>query len=92
MSQVDCPYCGKEVEIDHDDGKGYEEGPTYTQECNFCEKTFVYTTSIHFSHHAEKAPCQNGEPHDWQPIIGYPVEYFIGRKRCSYCDEEVKDA
>ena len=88
MSHVDCPYCGKEVEIDHDDGKGYEEGVTYTQECNYCDKTFVYTTSISFYHTAEKAPCQNGEAHDWQPTLGYPAEYHKNRKRCTYCDEE----
>ena len=43
-----CPYCGKGQEICHDDGYGYAEDKDYEQECADCEKTFLYTTSIHF--------------------------------------------
>jgi uncharacterized Zn-finger protein len=86
---VECPYCGKFNEINHDDGYGYEENQTYEQECEFCGQTFVYTTSISFHYHAEQAPCKNGGEHDWQPIRGFPEEYFEYKKRCSYCDEEI---
>lgn len=27
---VECPYCGKGLDIDHEDGYGYEEGVTHT--------------------------------------------------------------
>ena len=28
MYDVECPYCGAEIEINHDDGYGYEEDET----------------------------------------------------------------
>lgn len=48
----------------------------------------MVSTSIIYHHSAEKCPCKNGEEHDWQPIKGIPTEYFAGRERCTYCDEE----
>lgn len=50
MSDVKCPYCGHEQEINHDDGYGYEEGETHEQQCFECEKYFDFTTSISFSY------------------------------------------
>jgi len=93
MTDVECPYCGEEVEIDHDDGYGYEEGEIFQQECEHCGKVFTYTTSITYYHDAYKAPCLNGEPHSWKDIYGYPTGYQSNRQRCEYCNEEsLKDA
>jgi len=89
MEDVECPYCEKWNEINHDDGYGYEEGETYEQTCDHCGKIFVYTTSIHFYYDAKKAPCKNGGEHDWKKIDGWPKEYFKNRRRCSCCDEEM---
>lgn len=86
MSDVNCPYCDAELEINHDDGYGYEEGTSHQQECGKCRKTFVYTTSISFYYEAEKADCLNGEPHDFHPTHTHPKEYT--RMRCSCCNEE----
>lgn len=88
---VNCPYCDVELEINHDDGYGYDEDQKYTQVCSRCGKVFIFTTTIILSHEAEIAPCQNGEPHNYEPIKGAPSEFFVGRKRCSYCDEEIVD-
>lgn len=89
--EVSCPYCGLETDICHDDGYGYEEDRVHQQECS-CGKTFAYTTSISFYHDAFKAPCMNGEEHDWQDVHGYPVGYQSNRKRCSICGkDEFKD-
>ena len=85
---IQCPYCGHDIEICHDDGFGYEEDALHHYECDNCEKMFVFTTSISFYYHAEKADCLNGADHDMQPIIGAPEENFIGRYRCSVCYEE----
>ena len=56
MSDIDCPYCGKGQDINHDDGYGYEEDEIFEQECSGCDKVFVFTTSIDFYYEAEKAP------------------------------------
>ena len=50
MSDVKCPYCDKDQEINHDDGYGLDEGGEYEQECIYCEKTFKFTTQISYWH------------------------------------------
>jgi transposase-like protein len=85
---VECPYCGAEQEINHDDGYGYDDGDTHNQECPECGKTFTYTTSISFSYEVMKADCLNGGEHIWKPIRGCPSAYFDGQQRCSQCAEE----
>lgn len=84
---VECPYCGKWVEICHDDGYGYDENETFIQECSHCDKTFTYTTAISFHYDAQKAPCQNGESHNLKPMKGIPQELFVGKMRCEYCQK-----
>lgn len=85
MSDVNCPYCDAEQEINHDDGYGYEEDGDYQQECGDCEKTFAYTTSIIFLHRANKADCLNGSEHKYKPTITYPKKYT--RMMCSDCGD-----
>lgn len=85
---VQCPYCNADVEINHDDGYGYEEGQKHQQQCASCDKYFIYETSISFSYEAEQAPCLNEGDHDFKPIHGYPTEYFVNKRRCSICGEE----
>ena len=83
---VECPYCGKGQEINHDDGYGYEEGVTYQQQCGHCDKYFTYTTSISFYYDAEKADCLNEGEHNWEPTTTQPK--FFTKMRCTMCDEE----
>jgi hypothetical protein len=90
MSDIECPYCEAELEINHDDGYGYAEDEVYEQECGNCRKTFGYTTSITFYYEARKLPCQNGEPHAWKKIIGWPKEYFENAYRCQHCATEAR--
>jgi ribosomal protein S27E len=85
MSDVTCPYCGKEQEINHDDGQGYKEDEIHQQECD-CGKTFAYTTSITFSYNASKADCLNGELHKFKPTTTVPR--FFTKMRCDDCGEE----
>lgn len=89
MHDIECPYCGTPQEINHDDGYGYEEDKRHEQQCGRCEKHFVFTTSIHFSYEAEKAPCLNEGSHDMRPVTHYP-RCFPEWKRCCYCDHEVR--
>ena len=75
MDDINCPYCNKGLEIDHDDGYGY------------CEKTFVYTTSITYYYEAEKADCLNGSEHKMRRVVHYPNTWSKW-KRCEVCGEE----
>jgi endogenous inhibitor of DNA gyrase (YacG/DUF329 family) len=83
---VNCPYCGKPQDIDHDDGYGYEEGVTHQQQCVECDKTFTYTTSISFYYEAEKADCLNDGEHNWEPT--HTIPKFFTKMRCTMCDDE----
>lgn len=78
MSDVRCPYCGAEQEINHDDGYGYEEGVDYEQNCVECDETFEFTTSISFSY---DVLCQKGD-HEMEPF----GDKYPGMYQCSKCD------
>ena len=86
---VECPYCGKGQEINHDDGRGYDENETHQQECGDCGKIFVFTTSISYYYEAAKADCLNDGKHTFEKVARYPVVIF-GKVlvRCSQCQEE----
>lgn len=91
MHDIECPYCGAELEINHDDGCGYAEDEKHEQQCSRCEKSFVFTTTISFSYDVEKAPCLNGGAHDMKPVVHYP-RCYPEWKRCSCCSHEVRGA
>lgn len=85
---TECPYCGADVKINHDDGYGYEEGKTHSQTCRACDKTFAYITSISFYYDAYKADCMNGGNHNYKEVkqYGWPGPRTI--LRCTDCDNE----
>lgn len=83
---VDCPYCGKEVEICNDDGFGMDEDQKHEYECPHCEKNFVFTTCISISYDAEKADCLNDGEHNYEQTKHYPERYR--RLRCTMCGDE----
>lgn len=86
MKDVECPYCGEDQEINHDDGYGYEEDEVYQQECRNCHKTFTFTTSISFYYEAAKADCLNGAEHKYEQTHTHPKK--CTRMRCVDCDDE----
>lgn len=86
MKDVECPYCGADIEINHDDGYGFEEDKIHEQQCSFCKKTFAYLTSISFSYKASKADCLNGGDHRYKLTVTHPPE-FAGM-RCEGCGRE----
>ena len=78
MSDVTCPYCGTEQEINHDDGYGYEEDRSHEQGCTDCCKTFKFTTGISYNYEVE---CQASD-HDMEPSgARWPDMY-----ECKNCD------
>lgn len=84
-NDVECPYCEKYNEINHDDGYGYQEDELYEQDCEHCDKRFTYTTYIIYGYHSYKADCLNGGKHDWNAQTCYPKEFT--KMVCSMCDE-----
>lgn len=83
---IECPYCGGQQNIDHDDGYGYEEDVVHQQQCCDCDMIFTYTTSIIYHYNTQKADCLNGSEHKWKPTLTYPK--FATKLRCETCDEE----
>jgi len=86
MHDTNCPYCDAEVEINHDDGKGYSENEIHQHECDNCGKTFVFTTAIIYSYNTQQADCLNGEEHNYEPTNTYPRKHT--RMQCTMCGEQ----
>ena len=87
MSQdVECPYCEKWQEINHDDGHGYSEDEWHEQDCNDCGKSFIFTTGIIFHYSSQKADCLNDGKHVFKPSRTYPKE--CTRIECETCNEQ----
>ena len=84
MSDLNCPYCGADCEVCHDDGDGYDEGRRHEMTCHSCDKNFVFTTSIHFYYEPEKADCLNDAPHELELTSTFPREF--ARMECKHCD------
>ena len=47
---VKCPSCGKEQDINHDDGYFYDEAGKHNQDCIGCDKLFNFTISISYNY------------------------------------------
>lgn len=86
IQDVECPYCGQWQEINHDDGRGYEENILHQQDCWSCDKTFGFATSISYHYDAVKVDCMNGSDHNWKPTMTAPK--FFTKMRCSMCEQE----
>ena len=86
MGDMQCPYCGADQEVCHDDGAGYSEDERHEHTCSVCDKTFVFTTCISFSYTPRKADCLNGTPHDLVLSNTQPRQY--SKMRCKHCDYE----
>jgi len=85
---IDCPYCGHYQDINHDDGFGYTEDELHEMECENCEKSFVFTTSIIFHYMGYKADCLNGSEHNYEAQTCFPREFT--KMVCSDCGLERK--
>lgn len=88
MDTVTCPYCDEDVELNHDDGKHYDEDRSEETQCSSCDKYFMVSAFCLWTFEANKADCLNDGDHDWQKIRGWPVGHFENRRRCSVCGEE----
>jgi len=82
---IECPYCEKELDINHDDGFGYEEGVKHQQTCGCCGKSFVFETSISFYYEPDKADCLNDDNHDYKMTTTVPMEF--SQMECTMCGD-----
>jgi len=78
MSDVKCPYCGTDQEIDHDDGYGYDESVIHEQNCIGCSHWFKFQTSISYDY---EVFCEEGD-HDMEQALDDNPDFFI----CDKCD------
>jgi len=85
-NDMECPYCGAEQEVCHDDGQGYAEGERHEHTCSKCEKTFVFETHISFDYTPSKADCLNGGEHSLKMSRTFPRRY--SKMRCQDCSYE----
>ena len=77
MSEIRCPKCGMEQEVNHDDGYGYDEGETFEQDCVECGYEIHFTTHISFDYNVY---CS--DQHElYQPLDNKPDFYM-----CENCD------
>ncbi len=83
---TNCPYCDAEIEINHDDGYGYQDGVLHEQQCHDCDKSFTFTTDILYVYEAFKADCLNGKGHVFKAQSTYPRQFT--QMQCENCEEK----
>lgn len=84
MKDIECPYCGFEQDVCHDDGFGFREDTAHEVECHKCEKNYVFYTSISYDYSTSKADCLNGSPHNVKVIDNINMV----SESCRDCDYE----
>lgn len=94
-TEVTCPYCEQEFDVDTDDGRHYKDGESEPEECPNCEKTVLVASSCSWYREAEKADCLNGSDHPWSEWtthwVGEKGENegkFYERRYCTTCGED----
>jgi len=82
MSNAECPECGAEIEIEHEDGPG----DNFEYECPKCLKSFSYSVELIEEISCAKAPCLNGAEHNWRKIE--MLKEYPDWKECRWCGRE----
>lgn len=92
-SEVTCPYCNIDFELDLDDGAYHDQNNEETAECPECEKTMLVNSSITWFREALPADCLNTGKHTWSEWNTYWIgeqEPNIGKyyelKQCQDCN------
>jgi len=85
-NDMQCPYCGADQEVNHDDGQGYAEDELHQHECSECEQYFVFTTAISFHYSPHEAECLNTGEHKYKATKTIPHRYT--KMRCVDCGDE----
>ena len=81
--KVECPYCGKDINVDIDDW--YDENEVYEWQCEKCGKYCMVCASASWSYYAEKLDCKNGlAEHKYGDV---PIPSGHTMRRCKVCGE-----
>ncbi len=80
---LECPYCGIGLDVNHDDGFGYREDVKHEMHCSNCDKYFVFKTTILYVYEPSQADCLNGENHEEVLTKTYPKKYST--MKCKNC-------
>lgn len=84
--RIECPYCDC-WQLIQDVTETDEYGEPIT--CNGCGNVFLYTVELSVEVEAHKAPCLNGEAHDYRTLYNLPG--MKNRQKCIVCGSEFKD-
>jgi len=90
MSDVDCPYCGHEFRLCHDDGAHCQDDGREEEHCPGCSKIMMVRTVISYDHYTETAACLNtddpsDEDHNWGWEYVRGGDDYVKRFRCRNC-------
>ena len=95
MSDVTCPYCKEDFEVNHDDGAHYKDGESEQDYCPNCGKIVLIYSSCIWSHEAQQADCLNDSPHPfsewstlWKGEKNDNLGKFYERRYCKTCGKE----
>ena len=81
--KVECPYCGKDINVDTDDMEEYEVDE---YKCEKCGKYFMGYASVSWSYNVKKLDCKNGlAEHKYKNVLISSRGYTI--RRCKVCGE-----
>lgn len=85
-NDLQCPYCGFDNEVCHDDGRGYAVDTDHEMTCSACDKAFIFNTTITYHYDAFAADCLNTGEHKYEKTRTIPPE--AARLRCVICGHE----
>lgn len=84
IKKVECPYCGKDINVDTDNW--YDEDEAYEHQCEECGKYCMVSTSVSWSHDAKKLDCKNGlAEHRYEDVPISSIGHTI--RRCMVCGD-----
>jgi hypothetical protein len=89
MDEVECPYCDKSFEVQHDDGQHYSDGESESDYCPHCDKQVMIYSSCSWYHEASKADCLNDiSDHNWSEWSKHhPTDDFTKWFATRYCQD-----
>lgn len=94
-TEVTCPYCEKEFDVDTDDGRHYNQNESEEEECPNCGKTVIISSSCTWYREASEADCLNDAPHPysewstyWVGEQGPNLGKFYERRYCETCGKD----